>query len=223
MRERNGPWPYRILAGLIALGLWWTSAAEKREPQSERTLEASVTYNLPLGLVPLERVEKVRVVVRGSNREVRRLRPFDVDVQVPVLQAATGRVTVNLTEEDVVLPSDALTVVAIDPKTLTLQLDREVERTLPVFVELRGEPAAGAIVTSYRAVPSTARVAGPSTVVEALRRLATDQVDLDGHAFSFEKQVAVLSPDLLVRVLAPGTVTAQVEIAQPGSREGTQR
>jgi YbbR domain-containing protein len=215
VKGKPNNWPYRLLALLVALGLWWTTAAEKREAQSEKAIEASVTYLVPEGLVALERVNRVNVVVRGSQREIRRLRPFDVDVQVALREAKPGRVTLDLTEDDVVLPTDALRVVSISPKTLALRLDREVERSLPVFVELGGEPAAGAIVGSYRPVPSNARVIGPESLLRTLRRLATDRVALDGHAFTFEKEVAVLSPDPQIRILEPRTVTVRVEIAQP--------
>ncbi|HRC84409.1 MAG TPA: CdaR family protein [Thermoanaerobaculia bacterium] len=215
MRERQANWPYRLLALGIALGLWWTTAAEKREPQSEKTLDASVTYNLPKGLVPLSRVSQVRLSVRGSKREIRRLRPFDIDVEVSLPTARAGPITVNLGEENVILPNDNLQVVAIEPKVLSLRLDTEVERTLPVFVEITGEPAAGAVLRSYRASPATAQVAGPASALATVRRLQTDRVSLDGHAFTFEKEVAVLAPDPLVRVLSPASVTVRVELDQP--------
>lgn len=219
MKERGSSWSlwlYRILALLIAIGLWYGTAADKREPQGEKTVEASVTYSTPPRLVILNPTAEVRVGVRGNNQEIRRLRPFDVDVLVDLAGAEAGRsFTVNLRAEDVSLPTDHLEVVSIDPKTLSLQMDVEEERRLPIRVSLVGEPAAGAIVKDREAIPNSALVAGPRTILEGITRLETRAVNLNGHAFTFEKEVPVVIPNPMVRIINPTFVTVHVTMEEP--------
>jgi YbbR domain-containing protein len=218
LKERPSPWPYRALALVIAVALWYVAAAEKREPQSQKSVEASVTYNVPPGLVLLNRTSQVRVLVAGSTREVRRLRPYEVEVLVEVPRTEPGTVAVSLTADDVSLPAATLQVVSIDPKLLSLQIDQEVEKRLPVEVELAGEPAAGAIVTRKEAIPNTVMVEGPASLLAPLRRVATSRVNLDGHAFTFEREAPILVPDPLIRVVRPPTVTVKLTLEQPPAR-----
>lgn len=217
MKRPVGPWFYRLAALLIATALWYVIVADKRELLSEKVVETSVTYNTPKRVVVLDRVAEVRVLVRGRNREIRRLRPFDVDVLVDVPAGRNGQVRVTLTPDNVVLPSENLSVVSIEPEVLPLTLDAEQEKQVPVVIELAGEPAAGAELVRKLVDPPQVTVAGPSTLLRSVRRVETAKVSLDGHAFTFEKEVELVTSDPLIRVVEPVTVTVQVVLEQPGA------
>ncbi len=217
MKFPSSRWLYRVTALFIAVALWYVIVADKRELLSEKTVETSVTYNTPKRVVVLDRVAAVRVLVRGRNREIRRLRPFDVDVLVDVPAGRSGEVRVTLTADNVVLPSDNLSVVSIEPEVLPLILDTEQEKQVPVAIELAGEPAAGALVVRKTADPPRATLAGPSTLLRSVRRVETAKVSLDGHAFTFEREVPLVTSDPLIRVVEPASVTVQVVLEQPAS------
>ncbi len=217
MKRPVSPWFYRLAALLIATALWYVIVADKRELLSEKVVETSVTYNTPKRVVVLDRVAEVRVLVRGRNREIRRLRPFDVDVLVDVPAGRNGQVRVTLTPDNVVLPSENLSVVSIEPEVLPLTLDAEQEKQVPVVIELAGEPAAGAELVRKLVDPPQVTVAGPSTLLRSVRRVETAKVSLDGHAFTFEKEVQLVTSDPLIRVVQPTTVTVQVVLEQPGT------
>lgn len=223
MTERVSTWAYRLLALAIALALWYVTAAEKREAQSEKIVEATVTYSTPARLVLLNQVTQVRVGLRGNNREIRRLRPYDVDVQVDLATAEEGPVSVTLTADNVFLPVDKVEVVSIDPKTLSLRLDVEEQRRLPIEVLLTGEPAAGAIVTDREAIPNTALLQGPRSVLQALDSLIIGPVDLNGHAITFEKEMPVLTPNTMIRVVRPTVVTIRITMEEPPPPNGGSR
>jgi YbbR domain-containing protein len=216
LKDKASPWPYRVLALVIAVAIWYVAAAEKREPQSQKSLEASVTYNVPPGLVLMNPTSQVRVLVAGSTRELRRLRPYEVDVLVELPDAEPPTtVSVDLTADDVSLPAASLKAVSIDPKLLSLQLDRKVELRLPVEVDLVGEPAAGVVVVRKEALPNMVEVEGPAMVLSPLRRLLTNKVSLDGHAFTFDKEVPVIVPSPLIQVVRPPTVTVRITLEPP--------
>lgn len=219
MNERATTWAYRILAVVIAVAMWYATAAEKREPPGEKTVDASVTYSTPPGLVILNPVPQVRVGLRGTNQDIRSLRPFDVDVLVDLEEAKPGSFNVTLTAEDISLPAENLEVVSIDPKVLALQLDVAEERRLPIAVTVVGEPAAGAIVTAKEAIPNTALVAGPRSVLDSMNQLETRPVNLNGHAFTFEKEVPVVIPNPMVRIIRPIFVTVHITMEEPPPAE----
>lgn len=214
-QERWSRWGYRALALIIAIGLWYGTAAEKREPQSEKVVEATVTYTTPADTVILNPVNTVRLSVRGNQREIRDLRPFDVEVQVDISDAQVGALPVTLSEENIILPEGSLVVQNINPKVLTLQLDGVEQRRVPIRVPTSGEPAAGAILSKVETNPKTALVSGPGTVLTTVEALDVQEINLDGHALTFEKEVAVVTPNPALRVIQPAVVTVRITLEEP--------
>lgn len=214
MSERWHLWGLRLLALALAVLGWFIVALEERERMSEKQVETGVTYNSPQGMIILDPTELVRVRVRGTTTRIRNLNPFLVDVVVELDRAAPGRVDVHLGPENVVMP-EGLEVVSIEPNVISLHLDREVTRMLPIEPRLVGEPAAGAVATEAMVRPNHAMVSGPESRIDGVGTLSTSPVDLDGHALNFEEQVAVLSPDPLVKVVQPAVVSVRVRLAIP--------
>lgn len=219
MTERQSLWAFRLLALAMAVAIWYAVAVENREQKSEKVVEASVTYNKPAGLILLKPVQTVSVRLRGNTRSIRQLTPYEVDVQVAIEQRTKGTTTVTLSPDNVQMP-EGLEVIAIEPNVLTLQLDAEVTRTLPVEVQLVGEPAAGATVEDVRLVPDAIKVSGPESMLDKVRSLRTNPVNLDGHALSFEEPTTVVSPDPLIRLDETSLVTIRVEMQPPRSTKG---
>jgi len=213
-RDRVSRWGYRLLALLIALALWYGTAAEKREPQSEKVVEATVTYSPPPAMVILNPIEKVKVGVRGNLGEIRDLRPFDINVEVDLSQARRGASSVTLAPGNVLLPSKSMQVQSIEPKLFTLQLDVLEQKRVPIEIRTSGEPAAGAIVTAVEVNPSTALISGPSTLLAAIDRLPLQAVDLNGHALTFEKEIPVVAQEA-IRVIQPPAVTVKITMEEP--------
>jgi len=208
-------WGLRALAVAGALLIWFFVSVEKRERTSQKVIDASVTYNLPAGTILLDPVQSVKVRLRGPDRQLRSLSPFAVDVVVDATDlTASGLESVHLTATDVLLP-DGIEVVSLEPNTLSVRLDIEVQRTLPVVPRIVGEPAGGAVPGDIRAVPETAIVRGPEGLLATLDTLTTSPVSLDGHAFSFEQRVSIVPSDPLVRVIQPGAVTVLVPMHNP--------
>jgi len=214
MGGRARLWGLRLLALVLATLLWFFGTLETREQESEKVIEASVTYSTPRGLILLDPVQKVRVRLRGKTSKVRSLNPLAVDVLVSIGDTRRGQVDVSIGAENVIVPED-IAVVSIEPNQLELRLDREVTQTLPVKFKVMGEPAAGARVQQIEVVPDRVQVSGPEARLRSIQWLTTSNVNLNGHALDFEETVAVISPDPLVKILQPTVVTVRVPMAPP--------
>lgn len=213
MTERVGLWWIRVLSLAIAVALWFFLSWDKRERQSERVVEASVTYDTANDMVVMDPVRQIDVRVRGGSRRVRTLNPFLVNVLVELPQTEPGPVDVALVPEQVYVP-EGVVVVSLDPNTLHLTLDQEVVKELPVLVDLVGEPAAGATVGEPSVSPPLVAVRGPQTRVGALTVLRTRPVSLNGHAQTFDEMASVLPPDPMAN-LDPGLVRVRVPMQPP--------
>ena len=214
MSERNGVGGLRIISLAIALILWvYVTADNWNEFGSTKVIDAGVTYNPPSNLILLNPVQTVRVRLRGSDRLIRNVNPFLVDVQVQLDNADEGMVEVQLFPNNVLVP-DGIEVVSIEPSQLKLQLDREQRRLLPVRVRFTGEPAAGATAGTPRVNPEKVLVVGPSHLVSALEHVETHAINLNGHALDFEESTLLAPPDPLIN-LQTQVVRVRVPMLQP--------
>jgi YbbR domain-containing protein len=212
-----GPWGLRVLALALAFVLWFFIAVEEREGIAEKTVEAAITYSPPSGHVLLDPVQRARVRLRGRTSRIRNLNPFVVDIFIEVPAGRRGTFDLQILPENVIMP-EGVEVVAIEPATLRLRLDREATEMLPVRARLVGEPAAGAVAREVQVVPDKVLVSGPETRLRAVNNLTTTPVNLNGHALDFEETAAVLSPDPLIKVLQPAVVTVRVPMQPPAER-----
>ena len=213
MTDRPGIWGLRVLAVAIAVTLWFFLSWEKRESQSERVVEASVTYNTPNDMTVLDPVQEVDVRVQGDSRRVRSLNPFLVNALVEIGTTEPGPVDVTLSPEQVFVP-EGVRVVSVSPNTLQVTLDRVVTRRLPVEVDLAGEPAAGASVGTPVVIPPSVSVVGPQSRLRGVGVARTRPLSLNGHARTFEEMVSVMPPDPLANV-EPGLVRVRVPMEPP--------
>jgi YbbR domain-containing protein len=205
-------WGLRLLALGIALGLWFNSSFEDREVLNERVVEASVSYTWPKGFMVLDREQSVNVRVRGSSKRVRGLDPDQVDVQVE-LSRKPGPVTVNLGPDNVLAP-DGVEVVSVSPSTLTVAVEREISRRIPVVPDLQGQPSAGT-VEEPEVFPNQVLVTGPESLVAGTEVLRTRPVSVAGRSATFEVDVAVVPPDPLLQIMQPSRVSVRVPIQPP--------
>ncbi len=140
-RSKTGVWGLRLFALLAAVGVWFSVSFVKRERVSEKLIDATVTYNPSRGLIILDPLQTVKVRLRGPDRQIRTLAPHVVDVVIEVSGVAAGTLDVQLGESNVLRP-EGLEVVAIEPNSIPLRLDREKTQMLKVSPRLVGEPAA---------------------------------------------------------------------------------
>jgi YbbR domain-containing protein len=222
MRVGAQIWGLRVLALGIAIGLWFNFSFEAREAPAERLVEAAVSYNPPRGFIVLDPVRNVNVRLRGSSKAVRRLNPFQVDVQVDMSRYQEGSVTINLGPENVLMPEN-LELVSIEPAVIRVELEKAVTQPMPVVPKLTGEPAGGATLEAPEVIPNQVQVTGPVTRIGRAGTLSTQPITLDGHALPFEVSVLVVSPDPLIQIVQPSRVTVKVGLTPPQMETKPQR
>ena len=214
MSDRRRIWGLRILALAIAIGIWSRVSLEEREETTEKLVEAGVSYNLPRGYLVLNQVQNVLVRLRGNRKAIRGLNPYMVDVQIELNPTGPETLTVQLGADNLLMPED-LELVAIEPNTIQVELDREVTQRVKVQGRLKGKPAEGSKLGLPEVIPDRVLVSGPEKRLAKLDSLSSQPISLEGHAATFEEEVSVLSPDPLIQVVQPSKVTVRVPIDPP--------
>ncbi len=155
--------------------------------------------------------------VRGTAQQLNRISnpDFKIAVNVPATKAAVeGRLTLRIDPYEVKAPG-GVRVVAVNPSEITLHLDRNLSKIVPVVPEfseagLPEEYARGEVKLN----PPMVTISGPETLVGTIQSVAASKIILDRSTIeSFKLDISIPSPDKKVRV-APSTVAAEVEIYQ---------
>lgn len=175
----------KVAAVIIAIILYTFA---KGEQTADRHFSVPlILRNVPAGLTPVSRVpESIDIVLTGDNKDLVRLglwgEPY---AAVDMVDAAADRVLrVGLSAANVFLPRDSGVSVAEihDPKSLDIEIDRQLEKKVPVVPMIEGSPPDGYYVLGTpTSVPDSVTIHGPERVIRGLDAVPTEPLAVTGR------------------------------------------
>ena len=208
-------WTLKALALLITLGLWY-AVTTQRAPATKRLHDVPLEFLLPDNVdIGNDPVDKVDVMLEGSQDKLAVLTARDIVAQVDVTQLLPGDRNPRLTEKNVSMElPDGVRIVEITPRSLALHLEPVETREVPIEARFEGEPPAGFARGAVQVAPDRVRVRGPQSHVAAVERAYTETISLAGQRETLTlPQVAVDISDHKVTPL-DATVSVRVEITE---------
>jgi YbbR domain-containing protein len=206
-------YPLQFLVALIAAFLlWYALAAQRSENISVRGVKAHLTLvNIPRDLVLTSSVpDTVSLQLRGAL--TRALGTSNLpEVLLDLSDARPGINSYPINASDIPLPAE-VEVVSIDPPAITLELERQETRQVPVDPSVTGVPAPGFVVGEVRVTPTQITVQGPESLLMALTHVDTSPISIEDAAGPVEALVEPLLPDALLRAIGLGPIEVVVEI-----------
>src|SRR5919199_4477189 len=146
-------WTLKALALLITLGLWY-AVTTQRAPATKRLHDVPLEFLLPDNVdIGNDPVDKVDVMLEGSQDKLAVLTSRDLVAQVDVTTLLPGDRNPRLTEKNVSMElPDGVRIVEITPRSLTLHLEPVVER------EPLALPQVSVDIPDHKVVPLDATV-----------------------------------------------------------------
>jgi len=220
--------PLKLVSLALATLLWLVIAGEKT---SEMGLSVPVELkNFPKDLeLTGDAVNAVEVRLRASPSIIQSLGPGDVSAHVDLSGVLEGEHIVNLTADSIRIPF-GVQVVRINPSTLTLNLERTVQKTVPVRPRVLGRPAPGHEVVEVTSSPSEVRVTGPKSRVQEVEGAFTEPVSVEAADATVQETVNLGVDDPLLRIqgtprvrvtarIGPVALASPTTIGAPGRRK----
>ncbi len=155
-----------------------------------KVVDVPFQINLAADILHMSEIPNtVKVTYQGP---LATLRSWNERVPMPYIldlrEQGPGTVQVTLALEQI--PSFAgLKPVQVMPSHLQLQLDRQVERRVPVSAHIVGEPAHGYIRDDAILNPETVIITGPSTEVNQIDTIFTKVIDIEGATIDLKPEV----------------------------------
>ena len=183
----------KLLALSLAAATWYYI----RESTSFEEIfnDIPLEVQLPDGWAIQDRsVNTVEVMVRGSQSDIRALNESQIRVQ---LAAKAGddnpNPIVKIDRSNVSLPR-SVRAIYVDPSEVSLNLDRETDKQVPVRVEQLGQPPEGFDIEKIVITPPMVTLHGPERRLESVEYVRTVPIDMEGRIRSFQLNRALMSP-----------------------------
>ncbi len=203
----------RAIAIVLAIGLWFFVNAGQRGALAP--MRVPISYRaLPIGLAIVnQRPDFVQIEVRGPRTLLSLLDPDRMVLRLDLSGVTVGQAVFKIGPEMFNVPRQT-DVTRISPSQIVLDIDRIVDRQVPIRVSIQGQPAAGYRVKLAKANPPAATVRGPSRFVFHTDSVRTSPVDVNGAKADINQPVSLSPPGDRVTVLGPQTVEAAVSIGE---------
>lgn len=153
--------------------------------------------------------ERIGVRIRGAWKDLIRLGLTSPYLAIDMAKAAPGPFSTTISIEDVkerALPPELSKVVVVtevlEPRTVSLTVERKASKRVLVRARVTGTPPSGYhLKGSPTAIPDSALVEGPASVVDSLESLDTLPVDIAQERERIQRQVEI----------DPGPVSLRIE------------
>jgi YbbR domain-containing protein len=200
----------KLLAVALASLLWLTVAGEH---VVERSLRVPLEFrNIPAGLeIVGDPPATVDVRVRGSSALLSRLQPGEVVVVLDLRAARAGSRLFHLRNDEVQAPF-GVEVAQVAPPTLSLELEKTGQRSVPIVPALEGDPAPGFVVGRVASHPATVEIVGPESRVKEIDEATTEPITVAGASAPVSDTVTVGVADSTVRLREPVSARVNVDV-----------
>lgn len=213
----------RLLISLAAVLLMFLQSCSP-EIEEARLLIPLRFFSTPAGLIrTTSSTRDIEIHVRGPVRLMDRLRnesiSYPVDLYADLVLDPAGIVSfiepgsysIPVFEDRIpILPG--ISLLDVNPSFITIRLEKETYKRLPVTVPYTGKPAAGYLVKPASAEPSMVVVNGADSVISPLTFLRTKPVDLSGARESFKKEIPLDLGEAIFTQTSPLIINVSVPV-----------
>lgn len=206
----------KVIALLVSLVLW--GAVAKKELALTTLTDVPIEYvNLSNGFVIAndDCLKTATLRLRGQKDLMEPLRADMLVIKIDLATTKPGERVLPLSQADVVLPANInAEVLNIEPQRTRLTIEPLVERQVKVVPKFSGNVPEDYEATSISLNPSTIKIRGPESRVNALADVSTETIALVGHRTNFLEQVNIDIKDPKIYIVDSATIELQVQVGQ---------
>ena len=117
--------------------------------------------------------------IRGSRAHLARFDNDPLEAEVRIVRKSAGNYRVRLNKEHVRNWNEQVSLTVHEPY-IRIEIDKLLQRKLPVEVQLQGVPADNYIIEKNSVDPAEVTVSGLQTAIANLQKISTLPVDING-------------------------------------------
>lgn len=205
-------WLLKLLSLIIGASLWYFVVGED---QVDMTVTIPFELlNLPRDLVIANQYKKdIEVSLRGPKRLIQETRQHNISRPVDLSKAQPGSMVIQNDSASIRFPQ-GISVQRVQPSSITLLVDKLVQRDLAITPVTKGKPASGYTLEKVAINPAHIQVSGPQTALGKETALKTHAITLDGLDHSAQFQVHLNLSESLLQLIGETVIEATVTVQE---------
>ncbi len=206
-------WSLKLLSLAIAIVLWMLVTGQNQPVTAH--LNVQLNFIRPPSLeISNDPPRTVDVMLTGSRNKLDDLTSLDLVATVDISDQRAGERVLRLADRAQISLPQGIKVDGYQPSAIPIRLEEIVDRQVTITPKLEGQPADGFEVYGVYLNKGSVTVHGPASRVNALQKVLTESIWLDGHKESFTaSNVAIDVPDPKLDLREP-VVNVNVEIGE---------
>jgi YbbR domain-containing protein len=208
---------FRNLAGLIlfffigiGIFLLWPYASIQESDifipvNSEKIPEGLIITNGPF--------KGIEVHVRGPKSIIRTLSNLKIQYTIDLSEVNIGVNIIPIHQARIPFPKE-ISILKINPDSITVKVENEIKKKLPVNISLTGKPAKGFMVVGAEAKPVSVTLRGSEETLGRMDKVSTKPINIKGLSSSFKKEVTLDLVENLKLVDSSKIILANVSIKE---------
>jgi YbbR domain-containing protein len=209
-RPKN--WVLKLLSLLFAMFLWYFVVGEDKVDMNV-TIPVEIV-NLPRDLVISNQFKKqLEVTVSGQRSLIRGITSQHISRTIDLSKAEPGTVVIQNHPASISLPR-GLNILRVQPPTITLLLDRLIQKELPIKPLLVGRVDKDYRLESVTADPPTLEISGPQSILAQEESLNTNPIDISGLKQSTVKQVSLALKPAIADLIGEPVVAVRLNVVE---------
>jgi len=149
------------------------------------------TEKIPEGLIitngPFTGIE---VHVRGPKSIIRTLSDLKIQYTIDLSAVNIGVNIIPIHQARIPLPN-GISILKINPDSITVKVENEIKKKLPVNISLTGKPAKGFMVVGAEAKPTSVTLRGSEETLGRMDKVLTKPINIKGLSGSFKREVTL--------------------------------
>jgi YbbR domain-containing protein len=168
----------KIISLILAVILWFFV---KSKSGGEMALVVPLEFfHTPEGLIVTQvNTDAVTVRISGALAQLEPAVLTKARARINLTRARSGVNTFDVRAADFTFPP-GLTITQISPSSIKVELDRIMDKVVPVKAMVRGRPAPGCRLTAIIVDPPSITLRGQSNQVGSIKEVLTEEIDISG-------------------------------------------
>lgn len=155
----------------------------------------------------------IEVHVRGPKSIIRTLLNLKMQYTINLSGVNIGVNVIPVNQAQIPLPN-GISILKINPGSITVRVENEIKKKLPVNIPLTGKPAKGYRVAGTNAEPGSVILRGPEDMLIQMDKVSTKPVNIKGLSDSIKKEIALDLLENLTLVDSSKIILASVFIRE---------
>ena len=208
-RPKN--WVLKLVSLFFALFLWYFVVGEDKVDMNV-TLPVEIV-NLPRDLIISNQFKKqIEVTISGQRSLIRGMAEQHISRSIDLSKATPGTIVIQNDPDSISLPR-GLSILRVQPPTLTLLLDRLIQKELPIKPILVGKVHKDFRLDSVTVDPLTLKISGPQTILDQEENLRTLPIVINGLSESAVKQVSLALKNEISDLIGEPVVAVRLNLS----------